>query len=55
MRKRLRYLKPSLAQSLIVKPVIPRVFRPQSRKTGMESRIKPPQPGRKQLMTCYTT
>ena len=42
MRKRLRYLMPSLPQSLIVRPVILRVLSPLSWKTGTESRIYPP-------------
>ncbi|GAB0183885.1 mitochondrial enolase superfamily member 1 [Grus japonensis] len=42
MGKRLRYLMPSLPQSLIVRPVVPRAFSPLSWKTGTESRINPP-------------
>jgi len=42
MRKRLRYSMPSLPQSLVVIPGIPRVFIPLSWKTGTESRINPP-------------
>jgi len=42
MRTRLKYLMPSLSQSLIVRLVIPRVVSPQSWKKGLESRIKPP-------------
>jgi len=42
IRKRLRYLMPSLPQSLIVRLVIHRIFTPLSWKTGMESRINPP-------------
>jgi len=41
-RKRLRYLMPSLPQSLIVKLGVPRVLSPQSWKKGMESRINLP-------------
>jgi len=39
---------PSLPQSLIVRPVTPRVFSPQTWKTGMETRIKLPQSRRNQ-------
>jgi len=42
MRNRLRYLMPSLPQSLIVRLVIPRVLCPQCWKIGKESRINFP-------------
>ena len=42
MRKRLRYLIPSLPQSLIVRLVSPRVLNPRCWKTGMGSRISLP-------------
>jgi len=42
MRQRLRYLMAASPQSLIVRPVIPRVFSPLSGKTGMESGINLP-------------
>jgi len=38
MRKRLRYLMPSVPQSLIVRLVIPKVVSPQCWKIGKESR-----------------
>jgi len=55
MRKRLRYLMPSLPRSLIVRPVIRRVFSPLSWKTGTERRINLAKSRRKQLTTSYTT
>jgi len=42
MRKRLRYLMPTLPQSLVVILVIPRVVSPQRWKIGKESGIKLP-------------
>ena len=42
MRKRLRYLMPSLLQSLIARPDTLRVISPLNRKTGTRSRMKSP-------------
>ncbi len=42
MRKMLMYLMPTLPESLIVRPVIPRVFSSLSWKMRMESRMNPP-------------
>jgi len=42
MRKRLRYLMPSLSQSLRVRLLIPRVLSPQCWKIGRENRINLP-------------
>ena len=42
LRKRLRFLLPSLPQSLIVRLVIPRAVSPQCWKKGKESRINLP-------------
>jgi len=53
MRKRLRYLMPSLPQSLIVRLVIPRVVSPPELedRDGEKNKLA----RRKQLKTCYTT